>query len=40
MGERRNVCRFLMRKPEREKLLGRPRWREEDNIEMCSKGMR
>jgi hypothetical protein len=31
---------FLVRKPERERLLGRPRDGEEDNIKMCLKGMR
>ena len=32
--ERRGVCRVLVGKPERERLLGRPRSRCEDNIKM------
>jgi hypothetical protein len=31
-GERRGACRGLVRKPERNKLLGRPRRGWEDNI--------
>jgi hypothetical protein len=34
MGARRGVHRFLMGKPERKRLLGRPRRRWEDNIKM------
>ena len=34
MGERRGVHRFLVRKPERKRSLGRPRRRWEDNIKM------
>jgi hypothetical protein len=34
MGERRGVYRFLVRKPERNRALGRPRRRWEDNIKM------
>jgi len=32
--ERRGVCRVLMGKPERKRLLGRPRRRWEDNTKM------
>ena len=34
MGERRGVCGVLVGKPEGKRLLGRPRRRWEDNIEM------
>ena len=34
MGEGRDVCRFLMGKPEGRRPLGRPRRRWEDNIKM------
>jgi len=34
MGERRGVYRVLVGKPERNKLLGRPRRRWKDNIKM------
>ena len=34
MGERRDVYRVLVRKPEGKRPLGRPRHRWEDNIEM------
>jgi len=34
MGERRVVCRVLVRKPEGKRPLGRPRRRWEDNIKM------
>jgi hypothetical protein len=34
MVEGRGVCRFLVRKPEGKKPLGRPRRRWEDNIKM------
>jgi hypothetical protein len=34
MGARRGVLRFLMGKPERKRLLGRPRRRWGDNIKM------
>jgi len=34
MGERRNVYRVLVRKPEGKRPLGRPRHRWEDNIKM------
>jgi hypothetical protein len=34
MGEKRNGCRLLLRKPERKRPLGRPRWRLVDNIKM------
>jgi hypothetical protein len=34
MGERRGVYRVLVRKPERKRVLGRPRCRWEDNIKM------
>jgi hypothetical protein len=34
MGEKRNACRILVGKPERYRLLGRPRDRWEDNIKM------
>jgi hypothetical protein len=34
MGERRGVYRFLVMKPEEKRLLGRPRRRWDDNIEM------
>jgi hypothetical protein len=34
MGEKRNVCRLLVRKPEGKRPLGRPRWRWIGNIEM------
>jgi hypothetical protein len=32
MGERRNEYTILVRKPERKRPLGRPRWRLVDNI--------
>jgi hypothetical protein len=34
MGEKRNVYRILMKKPEGKRSLGRPRRRWEDNIRM------
>jgi hypothetical protein len=34
MGEKRNVHRILVRKPERKRPLGRPRGRWEDNIKV------
>jgi hypothetical protein len=34
MGEKRNVCRILVGKPEGKKPLGRPRRRWVDNIKM------
>jgi len=34
MGERRGACRVLVGKPEGKRLLGRPRYRWEDNIKM------
>ena len=34
MGDRRDVYRVSMGKPERKRLLGRPRYRWEDNIKM------
>jgi hypothetical protein len=34
MGEKRNVCRLLVRKPEGKKPLGRSRHRWIDNIKM------
>ena len=34
MGERRDVCRVLVGKPEGKRQLGRPRRRWEDNIKM------
>jgi len=34
MGERRGICRVLVRRPEGESHLGRPRRRWEDNIKM------
>jgi len=34
MGETRDVCRVLVRKPEGKRGLGRPRRRWEDNISM------
>jgi hypothetical protein len=34
MGEKRNVCRILVRKPEGKRPLGRPRRRWIDNIKM------
>jgi hypothetical protein len=34
MGNRRGIFRVLMGKPERTRLLGRPRHRGEDNIKM------
>jgi hypothetical protein len=34
MGEKRNVCRFLVGKPERKRPLGRQRRRWIDNIKM------
>jgi hypothetical protein len=32
MGGKRNACKFLMLKPERKRLLGRPRHMWEENI--------
>jgi len=32
VGERRDVCRVFLRKPEGKRPLGRPRRRREDNI--------
>jgi hypothetical protein len=37
MGERRDVYRALVRKPEGKRPLGRPRHRWEDNIKMVFK---
>jgi hypothetical protein len=34
MGEKRNMYRLLVGKPEGKKPLGRPRWRWVDNIRM------
>jgi hypothetical protein len=34
MGERRSICRVLVGKPEGKRLLGRPKHRWEDNINM------
>ena len=34
MGEKRGVCRVLVRNPEGKSQLGRPRRRGEDNIKM------
>jgi hypothetical protein len=34
IGEKRNVCRILVRNPERKRPLGRPRRRWVDNIKM------
>jgi hypothetical protein len=34
VGEKRNVCRILVGKPEGKRPLGRPRRRWEDNIKM------
>jgi hypothetical protein len=34
MGEMRNACKMLVRKPEGKRPLGRPRRRWEDNIRM------
>jgi hypothetical protein len=34
MGEKRNAYRILVRKPERQRPLGRPRHRWKDNIKM------
>jgi hypothetical protein len=34
MGEKRNACRILVRKPEGNRPLGRPRRRWVDNIKM------
>jgi hypothetical protein len=34
VGERRNVCRVLVGRPEGERPLGRPRRRRERNIEI------
>jgi len=34
MGKRRDVYRFLVRKPEGKRQLGKPRRRWEDNIKM------
>jgi hypothetical protein len=36
-GEKRNVYRILVRKPEGKRLLGRPRHRCEDNIKLDHK---
>jgi len=38
MGERRGVCRVLVRKTEGKRPLGRPRRRWEDNINMGLSG--
>jgi len=37
MGERRGTCRVLVRKPDRNRPLGRPREGWEDNIKMIIK---
>jgi hypothetical protein len=34
IGEKRNVCRILVGKPERKRLLGRPRRRWVNNIKV------
>jgi hypothetical protein len=34
MGEKRNIYRVLVGKPERKRPVGRPRFRWEDNIKM------
>jgi hypothetical protein len=34
MGEKRNVCRILVRRPEGKRTLGRPRRKWEDNIKI------
>jgi hypothetical protein len=34
MGERRGICRVLVRKSERKRSLGRPRHRWENNIKL------
>jgi hypothetical protein len=34
MGERRGVCRVLVEKTEEKRLLGKPRCRWENNIQM------
>jgi len=34
MGEKKGVCRVLVKKPEGKRQLGRPRHRWEDNIKM------
>jgi hypothetical protein len=39
MGEKRNVYRFLVGKPEGKRPLGRPRRRWIDNIKMLSTGL-
>jgi len=39
IGERRGVHRILVGKPEGKRLLGRPRRRWEDNINMDPQGM-
>ena len=39
MGERRDVYRFLVGKPEGKRPLGRPRHRWEDNIKMVLQGV-
>jgi hypothetical protein len=40
MGEGRGVCRVLVGRPERKRLLGRPRRRWEDNIKMGNMDLR
>jgi len=37
MGPRRGACRVLVGKPERKRLLGRPKRRWEDSIKMALK---
>jgi len=38
MGQKRNACRLLVRKPQRYRLVGRRSLREEDNNEINSRG--
>jgi hypothetical protein len=39
-GEKRNACRLLVKKPEGNKLLGRPRRNWVDNVKMDLREMR
>jgi hypothetical protein len=39
MGEKRNSCRILVRKPEGKRPLGRPRRRWADNIKIDLRGI-